>query len=69
MSKEKIYLSVKMDELGVMRVCDQQGRIVAGVRAVTLRHARDEAATFTLEAFDHSGGEKAWAPSHARRGT
>lgn len=69
MSQEKIYLSVEMDERGVMRVRDQQGRIVAGVRAVTLRHARDEAATFTLEAFDHSGGEKRWAPCHVRRGT
>lgn len=69
MSQEKIYLSVEMDELGVMRVRDQQGRIVAGVRGVTLRHARDEAATFTLEAFDHSRGEKRWAPCHVRRGS
>lgn len=69
MSQEKIYLSVEMDKLGVMRVRDQQGRVVAGVRAVTLRHARNEAATFTLEAVDHSGSEKRWAPFHVRRGT
>lgn len=67
MSEEKIHLHVYQDESGVMRVRDQNGRIVAGVRAVTLRHAVDEVVTFTLEALDYAGGTQAWSPGRVRR--
>lgn len=67
MKKERIYLYVKQNELGVMGVYDQDGREVAGVRAVTLRHAMDECASFTLDAIDYAGGNAAWAPSAITR--
>ncbi|MCO7643266.1 hypothetical protein NJI34_41620 [Pseudomonas sp. S 311-6] len=63
---EKIYLHVKQDELGIMRVYDQDGRKVAGVRAVTVRHALNEEVTFTLEALDYSGGNVPWSPERRR---
>lgn len=56
MSDEKIYLSVVQLENGTLQVRDQDGRVVSGIRAISVDQAHDEVSQFTITALEYRNG-------------
>lgn len=57
MEQDKIYLHSEMDEKGTVRIVDQFGRILCGIKSLSVNRAFDEGATITLSVYEYRGGK------------